>query len=124
MKQILASFGIFSLVIALFAFAGCAKDMATNPYGSNPPPAPKPNTVAMSGMSFSPQTMTITAGTTITWHNSDGYAHTSTSDTGVWDTGNMAGGSSKTTTFNTPGTYPYHCTYHSAMGMTGTIVVR
>jgi plastocyanin len=42
----------------------------------------------------------------------------------LWDTGNMNPGTSKTTTFNTAGTFGFHCTYHAAMGMTGTITVH
>jgi plastocyanin len=124
MKQMLASPGILILGVALFTLAGCAKDMSTNPYGSNPTPTPAPNTIVLSGTAFAPNSKTISAGTTITWKNTDSYVHTSTSDAGVWDTGNIPGGGSRTTTFNAPGTYPYHCTYHAAMGMTGTIVVQ
>src|SRR5512146_271193 len=98
-------------VITLFALSvfglGCGGN-SSNPYGSSPtgPPAPTAvpaNTVLMSGMAFSPATITITVGTTVTWKNTDGIAHTSTSDTGVWDTGNIAAGGSATTTFNTAG---------------------
>jgi len=78
----------------------------------------------MQGMAFSPATITVSVGTTVTWKNQDSYAHTSTSDSGVWDTGNIAGGTSATTTFNTAGTYPYHCTYHVSMGMKGTVIVQ
>ena len=64
-------------------------------------------------------------GTTITWHNGSGVAHTSTSDTpGLWDTGNIPAGSSKTTTFTTAGTFNFHCIYHASMGMTGSITVQ
>jgi plastocyanin len=42
----------------------------------------------------------------------------------LWDTGNMNPGTSKTTTFNTAGPFGFHCTYHAAMGMTGTITVH
>jgi plastocyanin len=42
----------------------------------------------------------------------------------VWDTGNMAAGFSAVTTFNTAGTFPYHCTIHALMGMKGTVVVQ
>jgi plastocyanin len=109
--------------------SGCSSD-ASNPYGSSataPAPAPaaaSPNTVLMSGMVFSPVTITVAVGTTVTWKNNDGAAHTSTSDTGVWDTGNIAAGASATTTFNTAGTYPYNCKYHASMGMKGTVIVQ
>lgn len=124
MKHALQFYGIPVIGIVLAMLAGCSMDSSTNPYGGGSSPPPPPNTVVLSGMSFSPRNMTISAGTTITWKNNDSFVHTSTSDSGVWDTGNIGGGGSRTTTFNTPGTYPYHCTYHAAMGMTGTIVVQ
>jgi plastocyanin len=78
--------------------------------------------VVMSNIAFGPATITVSAGTTITWQNNDAINHTSTSDTGAWDTGIIAPGASKTTTFSTPGTFPYHCTVHAMM--TGTVVVQ
>jgi len=74
-------------------------------------------------MSFNPATITVAKGTTVTWTNNDGIAHTSTSDNGVWNTGNMPPGSSKSFTFTTAGTFPYTCTYHAAM-MKGTVIVQ
>ena len=120
-----------STLLAVFLFglagSGCSSD-SSNSYSMSPtaPTSPTvlPNTVQMSGSAFSPASITVTVGTTITWKNNDGYAHTATSDTGVWDTGNIAAGASATTTFNTPGTFPYHCTYHVAMGMKGTVIVK
>jgi plastocyanin len=110
-----------------FVSSGC-KSSSSNPYGSTPTgpgPTPSPaNTVLMQGMAFSPATITVSVGTTVTWKNQDSYAHTSTSDSGIWDTGNIAGGASATTTFNAAGTYPYHCTFHVSMGMKGTVIVQ
>lgn len=124
MRHIIAALVIFILGFAMAALPGCGSDSSTDSYGGNPPPGSDPNTIVLSGMSFSPGSKTISAGTTITWKNTNSFVHTSTSDAGAWDTGNIPGGTSKTTTFNTPGTYPYHCTYHATMGMTGTIVVE
>ena len=113
--------------IAAFLFAaaaGCSGD-SSNPYGTGSTPGTiPPNTIAMNAMSFSPSTLTIARGTTITWRNDDGSVHTSTSDSTGWDTGNVPSGSSRTTTFNTPGIFRFHCIYHSAMGMVGTITVQ
>jgi plastocyanin len=117
---------IFLATISL-AGPGCGSD-SSNPYGASAtapaPAAAPPNTVLLSGMVFSPVTITVAVGTTVTWKNSDGIAHTSTSDTGVWDTGTLAAGASSTTTFNTVGTFPYHCAFHVSMGMKGTVVVQ
>jgi len=114
---------LLGLSLILLVGAGCSKD-SSNPYGSTAP-APSnapPNTVMMAGMAFTPSTITVAKNTSITWVNNDGVAHTSTSDTGLWDTGNIPAGSSKTVTFSTSGSFPFHCTYHSMM--TGTVVVQ
>ena len=104
---------------------GCRSDSAS-PYGTSTPPpsAVAPNTVVMGSGSFSPASITVSRGTTVTWRNADGVVHTSTSDGTAWDTGDVQAGGSKTTTFNTAGTFSYHCTYHRAMGMVGTIIVQ
>jgi plastocyanin len=110
---------------ALMFLASCKTD-TTSPYGGTSNAAPSqpaaPNSVVMASMAFGPTSVTVSAGTTITWQNNDGVAHTSTSDTGVWDTGSIPPGGSKTTTFNTAGSFPYHCTVHPMM--TGTIIVK
>jgi plastocyanin len=113
-----------SIVVLLTAvvMSGC-KDNATNPTGSSSNNSSKnSNTITMAGNSFSPGIDTIAVNSTVTWNNNSSVAHTSTSDTGVWDTGNIPAGSSATTTFTTVGTFHYHCTYHS--GMIATITVR
>ncbi len=116
---------LFILSALSLVGSGCSKDSSNPTYAPAPAPAPAaPNTVSMTGMVFSPATITVPVGTTVTWKNNDGIAHTSTSDTGVWDTGNMAAGASTTTTFNTAGTFPYRCTYHATMGMKGTVIVQ
>lgn len=115
---------MFTLVLVLVILSLECNSNSMSPYGSNPstPVKSAPNTVAMANMSFSPASMTVTKGTVVTWHNNDGVAHTSTSDNGSWDTGNILPGASKTTTFNTVGTYTYHCTVHPMM--TGTVIVQ
>lgn len=123
---------ILAIALSLLTIAGCSSpsdSSGSNGYGgggSNPSPTPNTTskTVAMYNMRFSPASLTIHTGTTITWQNQDSYAHTATSDSSVWNTGNIASGASATTTFNTAGTYPYHCTYHQSMGMVGTIIVQ
>ena len=72
---------------------------------------------------FSPASMTIAPGTTVTVTNDGSVVHTWTSDTMLWNSGNVNPGSSYSFTFNTPGTYHYHCMYHQSYGMVGTITV-
>ncbi len=80
------------------------------------------SSVTIQGFAFSPSTLTVSVGTKVTWTNKDGTTHTVTSDTGVFNSGNVANGGSYTYTFNTAGTFSYHCSIHSTM--TGTIVVK
>jgi plastocyanin len=83
--------------------------------------------VSMDNYLFIPSTVTITVGSTVRWtHNQSsplGVPHTTTSDTGLWDSGSMSFGNVYTYTFNSPGVYAYHCFFHGAFGMTGTVVV-
>ena len=79
-------------------------------------------TVTISDFAFSPATVTITAGDTVTWTNTDPVVHTATSTTGAFDSGDIAQGESFSVTFTTPGTYVYFCTPHPTM--TGQIVVQ
>ena len=70
---------------------------------------------------FGPNSITITAGGTVTWTNSDSAPHTATGDGGSFDTGTIDPGGSASITFDTPGTYSYFCSIHP--DMTGTVVV-
>ncbi len=70
---------------------------------------------------YSPQTITITAGSSITWKNNGNMAHTVTFDNPYSDSGTINPGGTYTKTFYTNGTYSYHCNLHS--GMTGSVVV-
>ena len=78
-------------------------------------------TVTISGFSFSPNTVTVNVGDTVTWTNQDASTHTATSS-GNFNTGNIPEGGSKSVTFNSAGTFDYICTIHPTMQ--GTVVVR
>ena len=78
--------------------------------------------VNIQGSAFVPPTTTVHVGDTVTWTNRDAFSHTSTSDTGVWDTGVIRAAASGSFTFTAAGTFAYHCAIHSFMH--GTIVVQ
>ena len=82
---------------------------------------------------YAPDVVTVVIGvnSTVTWTNDDtagaGTPHTVTSlnttaGVAAFDSGNMNAGQTFTYNFTTPGTYLYHCDYHS--WMTGTVVVK
>jgi plastocyanin len=70
---------------------------------------------------FTPVQVTIPAGGSVTWSNSDTAAHTTTSDTNLWNA-NLAPGGSFSRTFPTAGTFTYSCAVHA--GMNGRVVVQ
>ncbi len=74
-------------------------------------------------LGFSPKTITVVLGknNTVTWTNEDYAIHTVTSNTGLFDSGNVDPSTTFTFTFSAPGTYDYHCSYHP--WMTGTVIV-
>lgn len=70
---------------------------------------------------YAPGTLTVPAGTTVTWFNGDSMPHTVTSDTGEFDSGIVHPGAIWERTFPIPGSYAYHCNPHP--WMTGNITV-
>lgn len=78
--------------------------------------------VAIQSFAFSPNNITVTVGTTVTWTNNDSTPHTATSDSSVWASPVLSQGQSFSFTFNTPGTFAYHCALHSSMHGTVTVV--
>ena len=71
---------------------------------------------------FSPTTLSVSVGDTVTWRNADDRPHTVTSNDGVFDSGNLDEGVGFSFTFSEPGTYTYRCDYHPEMQ--ATIVVE
>lgn len=118
MKKKIYSAIVLMAVVTTLIIVSCGKS-SYNPTPNNPSlPA---NTVGLQGMAFGPVTLTITAGTTVTWNNNDNMAHTVTADDNTFDSGNIAVGAKFTKTFTTAGSFAYHCTYHS--NMKATIIV-
>jgi plastocyanin len=77
---------------------------------------------------YAPDNVTLVIGVnnSVTWSNDDTVPHTVTSTSvpsgaSSFDSGNMVAGAKFTETFTVPGTYQYHCSYHS--WMTGTVTV-
>jgi plastocyanin len=112
------------LLAILSIMNGCSKSTAydTPDPGPGTKGGPGTNEVWIQGMAFTPSTITVAAGTTIKWTNKDGFMHTVTSDTGLFDSGSMGSGATFSQQFNTPGTFPYHCAVHA--GMKANVVVN
>ena len=71
---------------------------------------------------FDPETVTVVAGTTVTWTNKDEIPHTvASTDKSFPASAGLDTGDSYSYTFTKPGTYNYYCTLHPFMK--GTVVV-
>ncbi|HEU0155825.1 MAG TPA: cupredoxin family copper-binding protein [Stellaceae bacterium] len=80
-----------------------------------------PATVAIDAHAFAPATLTVTAGTTITWKNGDDTVHSIVADNKSFRSGALDTDESWSHTFATPGQYSYFCSLHPFM--TGKIIV-
>jgi plastocyanin len=78
-------------------------------------------TVYIQDFYFSPASITVEPGTTVTWVNQGNASHTATHTGGAFDSGTLQPGQSYSYTFNRAGTYAYYCQIHPYM--TGTVVV-
>jgi LPXTG-motif cell wall-anchored protein len=92
-------------------------------------PAPAPKAVASASTAvtikdfdFTPGSVTINVGDTVTWTNNGPTGHSATSTSGEFDTGIMDAGNSGSHTFDTAGSFSYICTPHPYMK--GTVVVQ
>lgn len=84
--------------------------------------SPKADSIVIQDFAFSPTSLTVAPGATVTVTNKDQVTHTLTATKGGFNTGDISGGTSKTFTApNRPGSYPYICSIHQYM--TGTLVV-
>ncbi len=115
--------GLAVLVGAVVLTTGCTSYGPSSPSSAPQTSTASQNTVSMKNIAFNPSSLTISKGASVTWTNDDSTTHTTTSDTGLWDSGNLSPGQSYTRQFNDTGTFPYHCSIHVGQGMKGTIIV-
>jgi plastocyanin len=125
-SRLLVGFGILFTIISISL--SCSKSSMANLTGTGGnnngtgTSAPGANEVFIQGMAFSPATITVTAGTTITWTNKDAVTHNVTSNPVLFSSGAMGNGATYSYTFADKGTFSYTCTIHPSMK--GTVVVN
>jgi plastocyanin len=78
--------------------------------------------ISMKEFMFAPPSLTVKAGSTVTWTNLDQEPHTVVSTSGLFRSGALDTRESFSYRFAVPGTYPYFCTIHPRM--VGTVVVE
>lgn len=121
---------VTALTLALATGCGAAGPQRAGGAALNPA-----TTVHTTLLSFVPATLTVKAGTTVTWTDTDSIAHTVTTGTFVLGSDGLrtsqhpdglinlplSQGKNVTFTFTKPGKYVYYCSIHH--GMSGQIVV-
>jgi plastocyanin len=91
-----------ALVLSLLSFVG----------GSN---APRTVAVSIKNMAFSPSSVQIAIGDSVTWTNADDRDHSVEAKDGSFSSGNLRSGSSFTHRFEKAGKFSYGCSYHPRM---------
>src|SRR5262249_57138532 len=108
---------------------------ARSAQGRPPPPPPPPPAVTRSATAhasaaasvtmgdffFSPSSVTVAVGDTVTWTNNGQAPHNATADDGSFKTPDLNNGQSASHTFSSAGTFTYICTIHP--NMHGTVRV-
>jgi len=95
---------------------------ASQATGQAAAPAGKVVEVKVDNFSFSPQTITISPGTTVIWTNRDDIPHTVVSDDKVFKSKVLDTDEKFSFTFDKAGNFPYFCSIHPKM--TGKVIVQ
>jgi plastocyanin len=116
MKRTSFTLGFAALAIVLIMMAGRAKSFGATVQD-------KPATeIKIDNFVFSPNTVTVAAGTTIHWTNHDDIPHNVVAEDKSFKSKVMDTDESFSYTFTKPGTYTYFCSIHPKM--TGKVVVQ
>jgi plastocyanin len=110
------------LTYTALALLGLALFVLPKPSSAADNAAP-PVVVKIDNFSFGPQTVTVPAGTQVTWTNQDDIPHTVVSDDKTTFKSHALDTDDKFSfTFTKPGTYEYFCSIHPKM--TAKIIVQ
>jgi plastocyanin len=80
------------------------------------------NVIVMKNFEFSPMSITVRVGSTVTWQNRDGEPHTVVGVDGAFRSGALDQDEKFAFTFHKRGNYRYTCAIHPRM--VGTVVVK
>ena len=116
--RILLTNGLVMLAMLLIAFSISCQ--ATPPTEGEA--ASTSTEINISGFAFVPAIVTVTVGTTVTWTNLDSVTHTVTSETGLFNSGNLASNATFNYSFTDRGTFSYFCSIHPYMK--GEVIVE
>jgi plastocyanin len=118
---------LVSVVAAGLLLAACSSNAGSSGTASSSSAGSGGTTVKLTSLQFSPTTLSVKAGTTVTFQNQDPVAHTVTNGKDGKAAANplfdkdLAVGSSVEVTFATAGTVNVTCTIHPTANMTITV---
>jgi plastocyanin len=118
MRRCVCVAGLWAVAIAMVLLLEGSPSVTANAKQ----PAPATAEVKVDNFSFGPATLTVAAGTTVTWTNQDDIPHTVVSTEKVFKSKVLDTDEKFSYTFAKAGTYPYFCSIHPKM--TGTVVVQ
>jgi plastocyanin len=111
----LALAGILSVGIAVPALSGERPERSGMVTGTA-------ERVRIVDFAFRPRRIEVPRGTRVTWKNRGAVGHTTTSRTGLWDSGTLSPGDTFGRVFRSRGTFRYVCSIHP--DMRGKVVVN
>ena len=118
MKRTVWSLGIASVAILILIAAGAQVSGSAMAQDTKP----AETAVKIDNFIFSPNPITVAAGTTVRWTNRDDIPHNIVSDDKSFKSKALDTDETFAYTFTKPGTYTYFCSIHPRM--TGKIVVQ
>jgi plastocyanin len=106
---------------ALGATLGLSLLIAASTAGHAVAQAQAPNAVVIKNFMFSPMTLVVKTGTTVTWKNLDGEPHTVVNDAGLFRSSALDQNDTYKFKFEKPGVYKVFCAIHPNMKQTITV---
>jgi plastocyanin len=120
MKRIKWIFAMAAMVVTAFVLTGGTRAILAESPGDKPASLAA---IKIDNFSFGPATITIPAGSTVTWTNNDDVPHVvSSDDNKMFKSKALDTDDRFSFTFTKPGTYNYYCAIHPKM--TAQIVVQ
>ena len=123
-RRRLGAWCVGGVLLGALGVTGCGSGSDAQPAaGTSAAPAPAASATAnvgMQGVSFTPDSVSVKAGGTVTWKNTSTISHNVTADGFASKT--LDPGATFTHTFAKAGTYAFMCTFHA--GMKGSVVVN
>lgn len=110
-RSLLIAVGSLALILAVVLRSGSATGQAV-----------QTTEIRVDNFTFTPETLTVPANSTVTWTNKDDVPHVIASTDGMFRSKGLDTDDHYSFKFSQPGTYTYYCSIHPKM--TGKIVVQ